>query len=239
MLFTPGGVEPGQPLPVLLDPYACPHFNRVLSASRMHLESQWFADQGFVVLVVDGRGTMFRGVEWEHAVHMDFAGPIVEDQVDALFAAAERFPFLDLSRVAIRGWSGGGWLTLHAVLRRPDVFHAGIAGAPVTHWRYYDTHYTERYVGMPDGEGGVYDRNSPLTDAPTLSRPLLLIHGLTDDNVYVANTLAFSKAAMEAGRPHSWLPLSSITHRPNDPAAAEHTLGLEIRFLRDALGLQD
>src|SRR4029453_14345432 len=133
------GSEPDAPLPVLLDPYGGPHFGRVARAHRMHLESQWFADQGFAVLVADGRGTPSRGVAWDQAVSRDMIDVALEDQVEALKATAERHGFLDLDRVAIKGWSFGGYLTLAALLRRPDVFRAGIAGAPVTDMRLYDT----------------------------------------------------------------------------------------------------
>src|SRR6266511_2822909 len=135
--------EPEGPLPVLLDPYGGPGFQRVVRTSTAFLASQWFADQGFAVLVVDGRGTPGRGSAWERAMFRDLTVAL-EDQVDALQAAAERFGFLDASRVGIRGWSFGGYLAAMAALRRPDVFHAAVAGAPVTEWRLYDTHYTER-----------------------------------------------------------------------------------------------
>ena len=125
-----------------------------------HARAQWLADQGFAVLVADGRGTPGRGIAWEHAVYRDFAGPVLEDQVDALHAAADRFGFLDLDEVGIRGWSFGGYLAALAVLRRPDVFHAAVAGAPVTDQRLYDTAYTERYLGLPQEEPEAYRRNS-------------------------------------------------------------------------------
>ena len=128
---------------------------------------------------------------------------MLEDQVDALQAAAEQFPDLDLGRVGIRGWSFGGYLAALAVLRRPDVFHAAVAGAPVTDWRLYDTHYTERYLGRPDENAGGL-RRSPRRwpTRPRLTRPLMLIHGLADDNVVVAHTLRLSSALLAAGRPH-------------------------------------
>ena len=178
-----GHRERDGPLPVLLDPYGGPHFQRVVKARDAYLQSQWFADQGFAVLVADGRGTPGRGLAWERAVAGDLATAPLEDQVDALHAAAEQEPRLDLSRVAIRGWSFGGYLAALAVLRRPDVFHAAVAGAPVTDWRLYDTHYTERYLGHPDEEPEAYRRSSLLEDAAKLERALLLIHGLADDNV--------------------------------------------------------
>lgn len=238
-LFTPGGDEPAGPLPVLLDPYGGPHWNRVVKAGAGFLESQWFADQGFAVLVIDGRGTPGRGPGWEREVYRNLADPVLEDQVDGLLAAAETYPFLDLERVAIRGWSFGGFLAAMAVLRSPDVFHAAVSGAPVTDMRLYDTFYTERYLGMPDTDIKAYDRYCLLGDAPNLRRPLLLIHGLADDNVYVANTLQLSQALMEAGRFHSVIPLSGITHAPTRPDVAENLLLLQVRFLRDALDLPE
>ena len=237
-LFTPDGLEPGGPLPVLMDPYGGPHFGRVQRAQRSLRESQWWADQGFAVLVADGRGTPNRGTGWDRSVHMDLAEQVLQDQLDALHGAAEAFGFLDLTRVAIRGWSFGGYLTCLAVMRRPDAFHAGVAGAPSADPALYDTHYTERYLGHPDEHPEIYERNSVLPDAAKLERPLLLIHGMTDDNVFVAHTLALSKALMEAGRLHSVLPLSGITHRPVDERLAENLVLLELGFLRDALGLK-
>jgi dipeptidyl-peptidase-4 len=236
-VLTPGGVNPTEPLPVLLDPYGGPHHNRVRASAMAFLESQWLADQGFAVLVADGRGTEDRGPAWEWEIHENVAEVVLQDQVDALHAAAERFPFMDLDRVAIRGWSFGGYLAALAVFRRPDVFHAAVAGAPVTDWRLYDTFYTERYLGHPGENPDVYERNSLLADAAKLDRPLLLIHGLADDNVYVANTLRLSRSLTEAGRPHAVLPLSGITHAPRKEEVAENLLLLQVRFLIDALGL--
>ena len=225
------------PLPVLLDPYGGPHAQRVQRAEALFHTSQWFADQGFAVLVVDGRGTPGRGPAFERAVRGDLAGPVLEDQVDALAAAADREPRLDPSRVAIRGWSFGGYLAALAVLRRPDVFSAAIAGAPVTDWRLYDTHYTERYLGHPAGEPANYERTDLTPLAGGLQRPLMLIHGLADDNVVAAHTLRLSQALTEAGRPHTVLPLSGVTHMTPQEEVAENLLLLQLRFLQDTLGM--
>ena len=234
-LLLPRDHVDGESLPVLLDPYGGPQHARVVQSRNSFLESQWFAEQGFAVLVVDGRGTPGRGSAWDRAVYLDIAGPVLEDQVDALQAAAAAHPEMDLRRVAIRGWSFGGYLAALAVLRRPDVFHAASAGAPVTDERLYDTHYTERYLGHPDENPDVYRRNSLIDDAEKLERPLLLIHGLADDNVVVGHTLRLSRALLEAGRPHRVLPLSNITHMATDEAVAENLLLLELDFLREAL----
>jgi len=203
---------------------------------------QWFAEQGFAVVIADGRGTPARGPGWERAVAGDLAGPVLEDQVDALAAAAGRFGDLDPGRVAIRGWSFGGYLAALAVLRRPDVFHAAIAGAPVTDWRLYDTHYTERYLGLPDHDAEAYDRSSLIylaerAVARATPRPLMLIHGLADDNVVVAHTLRLSAALLAAGYPHAVLPLSGITHMASQETVAENLLLLQLDFLRRALAV--
>lgn len=235
-LLLPSGHTAGTKLPVLLDPYGGPHSQRVVAQRSAYLTSQWFADQGFAVVIVDGRGTPGRGPAFERAVHGDLAGPVLDDQVDALAAVAAGYPDLDLGRVAIRGWSFGGYLAALAVLRRPDVFHAAIAGAPVTDWSLYDTHYTERYLGRPDTHPDAYTRSSLLADAPALTRPLLLVHGLADDNVVAAHTLRLSSALLAAGRPHSVLPLSGVTHMTPQEVVAENLLLLQVEFLRGALG---
>ena len=230
------GVRPEGPLPVLMAPYGGPHFRMVVTAHNAYLEAQWFADQGFAVVVADGRGTGGRGHRWDREIHLDLAGPPLEDQVDALHGAAEQFPGeLDLDRVGIAGWSFGGYLAALAVLRRPDVFHAAVAGAPVTDWTLYDTHYTERYLGDPTADPEVYRRSSLLDDAARLRRPLMLIHGLADDNVAFAHTLALSGALLAAGRPHTVLPLSGVTHLATEEVVAENLLLLQVEFLRSAL----
>ena len=236
-LLLPSWHRPGSGrLPVLLDPYGGPHAQMVLATKSAYLTSQWLAEQGFAVVIADGRGTPGRGPQWERAIAGEVSGPVLADQVDALRAAAARCPDLDTSRVAIRGWSFGGYLAALAVLRRPDVFHAAVAGAPVTDWRLYDTHYTERYLGLPDENPQRYERTSVIGDAASLSRPLLLIHGLADDNVVVANTLRLSGALLAAGKPHSVLPLSGVTHMASQEEVAENLLLLQVDFLRRALG---
>jgi dipeptidyl-peptidase-4 len=227
----------GSPLPVLLDPYGGPHAQRVVRSYNAFLTSQWFADQGFAVVVADGRGTPGRGSAFERAVRGDLASGALEDQISALREAATLHPELDLTRVAIRGWSFGGYLAALAVLRRPDVFHAAVAGAPVTEWRLYDTHYTERYLGDPNTQPDVYDANSLLPLARDLVRPLLLVHGLADDNVVAAHTLRLSAALLAAGRPHEVLPLVGVTHMTPQEQIAENLLLHELDFLRRALGM--
>ncbi|GHB19847.1 peptidase [Streptomyces xanthochromogenes] len=228
------------PLPVLMDPYGGPHGQRVVAAHNAHLTSQWFADQGFAVVVADGRGTPGRSPGWEKSVRDDFTLAL-DDQIEALHGLAGTYP-LDLGRVAMRGWSFGGYLSALAVLRRPDVFHAGIAGAPVTDWELYDTHYTERYLGDPTENAAVYSANSlasqgKLTQPAEPARPLMVIHGMADDNVVVAHTLRLSSALLAAGRPHEVLPLTGVTHMTPQEQVAENLLLLQVDFLKRSLGL--
>jgi len=230
-LLLPRGHE-GAKLPVLMSPYGGPGHQKVTAARSAWLEAQWIADQGFAVLVVDGRGTPGRGPAFEREVYLDLAGPVLKDQVDALVALAREWPQLDLARVGIRGWSFGGYLSALAVLARPDVFHAAVAGAPVTEWRYYDTYYTERYLGHPDREPDAYARTSLLPLATGLRRPLLIVHGLSDDNVYAVHTLALSSALLVAGRHHEVLPLPAITHVASREDVSESLLRYEVDFFR-------
>ena len=237
-LLLPRGHQLGSGrLPVLCDPYGGPAARRVVSSRNAYLTPQWLADQGFAVLIADGRGTPGRGPEWDRLIHYDEATPNLEDQVEALHAAAAAYPDLDLTRVGIRGWSHGGYLAALAVLRRPDVFHTAVAGAPVTDQRLYDTFYTERYLGHPDDHPDAYTHNSLIDDAPRLERPLMLIHGLADDNVVVAHTLRLSSALLAAGRPHTVLPLSGVTHMARQEDVAENLMLLQVEFLKRTLGM--
>ncbi|PKV10423.1 S9 family peptidase [Bifidobacterium asteroides] len=219
-------------LPVLLKPYGGPGAQQVVFNQSYYWESQWWADQGFLVLTADGRGTPGRGPAWDRAIFEDMAQVTLDDQLEALAALPDFAPEADLGHVAMIGWSYGGFLSALSVLRAPDRIHAACAGAPPTDWTLYDTHYTERYLGL---DPAVYRRNGIIDDAPSLRRPLMLIHGFADDNVSVANTLRLSGALMAAGRPHTVLPLTGITHMTNDETVAENLLILQRDFLREAL----
>ena len=240
-LVLPHGYEPDAPLPVLLSPYGGPHVRMVVRHRGAFLVPQYFADRlGAAVLVIDGRGMAGRSVSWEKAVHGNFSITL-DDQVDGLVAAAERWPFLDTSRVAIRGWSFGGELAALAVLKRPDVFHAAIAGAPVSDQRLYDTHYSERYLGDPRRDPEPYRRSALLTfvESGSPTPPLLLIHGFADDNVFIANTLQLSAALFARAYPHELVLLPNASHMGGvgDLVAARYLT--ELDFLRRSLGLAE
>lgn len=225
----------GETLPVIMSPYGGPHAQRVVQSRNAYATEQWIADHGYAVVIVDGAGTPGRGPIEERRVLGDLATPVLDDQVHALLALAAAHPFLDLGRVGIRGWSFGGYLAALAVLDRPDVFHAAVAGAPVTDWRLYDTAYTERYLGNPTLDVVPYERTDLIPRAAQLTRPLLLVHGLADDNVVAAHTLRLSHALLAAGKPHTVLPLSGITHMTPQEIVAENLLRLELEFFDEHL----
>jgi dipeptidyl-peptidase-4 len=179
------------------------------------------ANQGFIVVRADGRGTPLRGRAWERAIAGDFATVIAADQVAALEGAAARVPELDLKRVGVFGWSFGGYLSALLALSRGDVFKSAVAGAPVVDWRDYDTHYTERYLGLLERRPEAYEVSSLLSYVKGARRPLLLMHGTADDNVYFLHTLKLSDALFKAGKPHVVLPLANFTHMVPDPLATQ------------------
>ena len=235
-------------LPVLMKPYGGPGFQQVVENQSFYWDAQWWADQGYIVVTADGRGTTGRGPKWDRAIYETMKSVTLEDQVDAVRALPEvlatlaaqenkessetTIPQPDLNRVAMIGWSYGGFLSALAVLEAPETFAAACAGAPPTDWTLYDTHYTERYLGL---DPAVYERNSIISDAPQLDRPLMLIHGFADDNVTIAHSLRLSQALMAAGRKHTFLPLTGITHMTNDETVAENLLILQRDFLAKAL----
>ncbi|MEO8363723.1 MAG: alpha/beta fold hydrolase [Ilumatobacteraceae bacterium] len=227
----------GKKLPILFDAYGGPHVQRVIAAQSAYLTSQWFADQGFCVVVVDGRGTPGRGPRWEREISGDLASGILADQIEVLGELSRLVGNVDLTKVAIRGWSFGGFLAALAVLQAPEHFHAAVAGAPVTDWRLYDTHYTERYLGDPNQFPQNYESSSLTRLASQLRRPLLLVHGLADDNVFAAHTLQLSGALLASGRAHEVLPLSGITHMTTQEVVAENLLLHQLAFLKRSLVL--
>jgi dipeptidyl-peptidase-4 len=217
-IIRPSFFEPGMKFPTIVYVYGGPCHQTVRVNRVSYPLDQWIAEHGFVVISIDGRGTPGRGREWERAIRSDLATLPLEDQVAGLNCMAQRFPEIDLSNVGIFGWSFGGYLSSMAVMRRPDIFQAAVSGAPVCDFREYDTHYTERYLGIPDAETSAYDASSLLTFASSLNRPLLLIHGTSDDNCYFSGTLRFSDALFRAGKEHLFLPLLGQTHMVVEPA---------------------
>jgi dipeptidyl-peptidase-4 len=233
-IVRPRAFERGRRYPVLVHVYAGPTSQMVRRSPRSYLLDQWYADAGFIVVAIDGRGTPNRGRDWERVVHKDLISVALRDQVDVLRALGARYPELDLDRVGIYGWSFGGYASAMAVLLRPDVFHAAVAGAPVTDWALYDTFYTERYMQTPQENPEGYKNSSAIVHAAELTRPLLVIHGTTDDNVHFANSLGLVQALFRAGKDVELLPVSA-THMTPDPEVALALHRKQLAFFREHL----
>jgi dipeptidyl-peptidase 4 len=202
--------------PVILDVYAGPGHKQVLAQPDRYMIDQWMADRGYIVVAIDGRGTPGHGRKWERAIRGNLIEVALADQIAGLQALAKHEPAMDLKRVGVVGWSFGGYFSAMAVMQKPEVFRCAVAGAPVVTWENYDTHYTERYLGLPSENADGYRASSVLTYASNLSRPLLLIHGLTDDNVYFQHSVQLSQALFEAGKHFNFLPLLG-THMVSEP----------------------
>jgi dipeptidyl-peptidase-4 len=206
-IVRPADFNPARRYPVILDVYGGPQVAYVTSDAGSYFTDQWMADQGYVVARLDGRGTPLRGHDWQRKMRGDFIDLVLHDQVEGLQALGARHPEMDLARVGVTGWSFGGYFSAMATIRRPDVFKAGVAGAPVVTWENYDTYYTERYMGLPLENPAGYKASSTLTYASALSRPLLIIHGLTDDNVYFQHSVELADALFLAGKPYEFMPM--------------------------------
>jgi dipeptidyl-peptidase-4 len=162
-----------------------------------------------------------RGTNFELAAIADLHPTQMTIGMREVAIKRKRWREMDVERVGIVGWSFGGYMSALAVLKRPDVFKAAVAGAPVVDWLDYDTHYTERYLGMPDTDADAYREGSLLTYAADLERPLLLVHGTSDDNVFFRHTLKLTDALFRAGKYFELLPLSGLTHMVPDPVITE------------------
>ena len=220
--------------PVLLKVYGGPHALTVQAARDSYVMDQWYADAGFIVVRSDNRGTPARGRAWERAILRDLITVPLADQVSALRAVAARHHELDIERVGVTGWSFGGYMAAMAVLLHPELFKAGVAGAPVTDWALYDTAYTERYMKRPQDNPTGYAHGSTLTHAAKLARPLLIIHGITDDNVHFANALALVEELYINAKRAEFITLSA-THMVPDPKLSLARERVQIEFFREKL----
>jgi dipeptidyl-peptidase 4 len=215
-IVRPRDLKKGARYPVILDVYAGPGHKQVIAQPDRYMIDQWMADRGYIVVAIDGRGTPGHGREWERAIRGNLIEVALADQVAGLQALAKHEPAMDLKRVGVVGWSFGGYFSAMAAMQKPEIFRCAVVGAPVVTWENYDTHYTERYLGLPSENADGYKKSSVLTYASNLSRPLLLIHGLTDDNVYFQHSVQLSEALFTAGKPFNFLPLLG-THMVSEP----------------------
>jgi dipeptidyl-peptidase 4 len=201
MMVTPPGFDPARKYPALIFVYGGPtaQLVRDLWGGRRLLWHEWMAEHGYIIFSLDNRGSSGRGHAFETPVYHHFGSVELADQLAGV-RYLRSLPYVDAARIGIWGWSYGGHMTLQAMLRAPDVFKAGVAVAPVSDWRMYDTIYTERYMGTPEENPEGYKTSSPITYASQLKGKLLIAHGTSDDNVHFANTAELVEKFIQARR---------------------------------------
>jgi dipeptidyl-peptidase-4 len=229
MLLKPRTLKRGQRAPVFFEVYAGPGSQRVTRkwGSMLH---QYLVRQGWVVFSLDGRGTPHRGTAFRDPLHLKVGFTEVDDQIAGL-DWLKRQSFVAPDRIAVYGWSYGGYMALRLLTRHPQAFARGIAGAPVTDWTLYDTHYTERYLGNPATNMAPYTASDVTRDASALARPLLIMHGLADDNVVFDHSARMIAALQKAGKSFQVMPYPGQTHGIPDPTLKTHQWRTILDFL--------
>ncbi|MFQ5564557.1 MAG: S9 family peptidase, partial [Parvularculaceae bacterium] len=196
-ILKPAELKRRQPAPAIILVYGGPHAQRVRNAWG-DLFAQMLADNGYAVFKLDNRGAANRGTTFENTLYRAMGTTEVEDQAVGA-AYLKSLPYVDSGRIGVFGWSYGGYMTLRMLTATPDLYAAGVAGAPVTDWALYDTAYTERYMGKPQNEADAYARGSVFADLDKLKAHLLVIHGMADDNVIFLNTVKLTHALQAQG----------------------------------------
>ena len=220
----------GQKAPVFVQVYGGPGAGRQVTGGWGGALQQYLVQQGWIVFSIDGRGTPDRGKAFEDPIYRAMSGVEVDDQLAGVNWLKKQ-DFVDPERIAVYGWSYGGYMTLRLLQRAPGVFAAGVSGAPVTKWELYDTHYTERYMGTPQAEAAAYKKSSALESATSMSDPLLLIHGMADDNVVFENTTALMAKLQGAAKPFETMVYPGQTHRVAGPGVSVHLWRTILDFL--------
>ena len=203
-LIKPAGFDPTKKYPAIVQVYGGPHAQTVRDSWQGANYDQYLAQRGFVIWQTDNRGSAGRGHAWESKLYRRLGKQELEDQVEGVKHLVS-LGFVDPARVGVNGWSYGGFMTLYSLFNAPEIFSAGIAGAPVTDWRQYDTIYTERYLGLPQQNEDGYKASSPVYQAANLKGKLMLVHNFEDDNVLFQHSLRMADALQKAGKPFDFM----------------------------------
>lgn len=228
------------PLPTIVSVYGGPHAQRVTASWGMTVDmrAQFLASRGYRVFKLDNRGSARRGLAFEGALRHDMGNIEVQDQVDGVKWLVEQ-GLTDAKRVGIYGWSYGGYMSAMAMMRAPDTFAAGVAGAPVSHWDGYDTHYTERYMGTPQNNAKGYEQSAVMTHVDAMVGKLLIVHGLIDENVHFRHAARLIQALISAGKDHELLMFPDERHMPREEDDRVFMERRMLRFFDDALAKPD
>jgi dipeptidyl-peptidase-4 len=216
-LLKPRKLEAGKRYPVIVDVYGGPGVQRVRKAwggyprSNEGFFRQYLAQHGYVVFTLDNRGTGFRGVQFESVLYQRMGSVEVADQVTGV-QYLKTLPFVDPARIGVFGWSYGGYMALMCMMQAPGEFAAGVSGAPVTDWSLYDTHYTERFMSTPQANEAGYQAGNVLTYAAKLNGPLLVMHGMADDNVLFTHSTTLFKKLQDLNKPFEMMTYPGSKH---------------------------
>jgi dipeptidyl-peptidase 4 len=239
-LLKPKQLDPGKRYPVVVDTYGGPHAQYVRkdwmggARSAQAFFRQVLTQHGFIVFMLDNRGSGFRGNAFESPIAGQFGKVEVEDQLRGV-EYLKTLPFVDAERIGIMGWSYGGYMTLLA-MSTSDVFRAGVAGAPVTDWRLYDTHYTERYLGLPSKNVEGYQKSSALANAANIKGRLLLVHGMADDNVLFTHSTMLMQQLQSQTKPFDVMTYPGGKHGLiRMPQTGRHYYEMVLRFFEENL----
>ncbi len=214
-------LEPGKRYPVFMLHYGGPGAGRVVTNQWQSPIYQYLVDRGWIVFAIDNRGTPDRGKAFEDQLYRAMGTVEVEDQLKGVEWLKAQ-PFVDPQRIATYGWSYGGYMSLKLLEKAPGVFSAAVAGAPVTRWELYDTHYTERYLGKPQDEPSAYPGSDAVEEAVKIKDPLLVLHGMSDDNVVFDNATALMAKMQGAATPFEMMVYPGQTHRVGGPGISVH-----------------
>jgi dipeptidyl-peptidase-4 len=238
--IKPHDFDANKRYPVLFYVYGEPAAQSVLDqwgSRKTYLWHQMLAQQGYLIVSVDNRGTPApRGRDWRKYIYRQLGLLTPQDQAEALKALIKRWPYLDPQRVGVWGWSGGGTMSLHLIFRYPELYHTAMSVAPATNERFYDTIYQERYMGLPRDNAEGYRLGSPITYAGQLKGNLLLVHGTADDNVHYANTEVLADELIAANKHFTMMAYPNRSHSISEGRnTRRHLFGLLTRYLRDNL----
>lgn len=236
-MLKPSDFDATKTYPLLMFQYSGPGSQRVVNKwnSSRDYWHQYLAQQGYIVVCVDGRGTGFKGSDFKKVTYLNLVKYETEDQIQAAKQIGS-LPYIDASRIGIWGWSFGGHMSTNCLLKGNDVFKMAIAVAPVTSWRFYDTIYTERFMRTPQENPGGYDDNSPFNYPELLKGDYLLIHGSGDDNVHVQHTMRMVEALIQANKQFEWSIYPDKNHGIYGGNTTMHLYTKMTNFLHEKLG---
>ncbi len=233
-IYRPANFDPAKRYPAIVDVYGGPGVQRVLDNWSGASFTQILTRAGYIVFQLDNRGTASRGVQFQAPIHGKLGDVEVADQVQGARWLASQ-PYVDAARIGVWGWSYGGYMTLMLMFKAPDVFRAGVSGAPVTDWTLYDTHYTERYLDRPEDNASGYESSSVLPYAKDLRGPLLIMHGMADDNVLFLNSTKVFRRLQDLGKPFDVMVYPGAKHGLIRQHDGRHAFATILAFLNSNL----